>query len=497
MVPAARGPDPGGGSEVTSRLSLMKLSGKRQIRGSMNRTHPVVKLVCLVSMLSVVAIPAIGQTGTTVRSVTDPVQLELETYELSNGLNVVLSRDRSVPVVAVNLWYHVGSGNEEPGRTGFAHLFEHMMFQGSENVGDDAHFRYVQEAGGTLNGSTNTDRTNYYQAVPSNFLERVLWLESDRMSALLPALTPEKLDNQRSVVQNERRQRYENAPYGLAFETLSAALYPEGHPYSWTTIGSMADLNAASQEDVQAFFEKHYVPNNASLAIVGDFEPDQAKAWVEQYFSDIPPGSPIDRPDPAPVQLETEKRLVLEDRVQLPRLYIAWPTPALYEPGDAELDILGGILTGGRSSRLYRRLVFEDQLAQFVSASQSSRQMAGQYGITVQARPGVELSRLEEIVDEELARLLVDPPTEREMQRALNNLEASFIQQMETNLGRADRLNAYATYGGDPAFLVDDFERYRNVTIEGILDVVRRYLGPERVVLSVIPEGSTDLQASR
>jgi zinc protease len=288
------------------------------------------KLRVLSACLPLAAYAAIGAqplvaqaTAPQTRTVTAPVQISMETYRLDNGLTVVLSRDTSVPVVAVNLWYHVGSGNEEPGRTGFAHLFEHMLFQGSENVGDDEHFRLIQEAGGTLNGSTNTDRTNYFQAVPSNFLERVLWQEADRMGFLLPAMTQEKLDNQRSVVQNERRQNYDNAPYGLAFETLAAALYPAGHPYSWTTIGSLDDLNAASMEDVQSFFRNYYGPNNASLAIVGDFDPAQAKRWVQRYFGGIAAGPPIDRPRPQPVRLTEEKRIVLEDRVQLPRLYIA------------------------------------------------------------------------------------------------------------------------------------------------------------------------------
>ncbi|MEX2569747.1 MAG: pitrilysin family protein [Gemmatimonadota bacterium] len=437
------------------------------------------------------------QTDSRVLAVTTPVQISLETYQLENGLNVILSQDASVPVVAVNLWYHVGSGDEEPGRTGFAHLFEHMMFQGSENIGDDEHFRLIQEAGGTLNGSTSSDRTNYFQAVPANFLERVLWQEADRMSSLLPALTMEKLDNQRSVVQNERRQNYDNAPYGLAYETISAALYPPGHPYSWPTIGSLEDLNAASLEDVGAFFRRYYAPNNASLAVVGDFDPEQAKSWIERYFGDIPAGPPIERPDPAPVRLAEDERLVLEDRVQLPRLYMVWPTPALFDPGDAEMDVIGNILAGGRSSRLHQRLVYRDQLAQFVSAAQSSRMMAGQFGITVQARPGVDLAELEAIVDEELARLAAEPPSQREVQRARNNLEAGVIERMQTVLGRADQLNAYATYTGNPAFIEDDFARYAGVTAESVQDAVQRYLRGNRVILSVVPEGQTELQALR
>ncbi len=441
---------------------------------------------------------AIGAGGADaqVRSIEAPVRLSYETYRLPNGLNVVLSRDTSVPVVAVNVWYHVGSGSEEPGRTGFAHLFEHMMFQGSENIGDDEHFRLIQEAGGTLNGSTNADRTNYFQAVPSNFLEQVLWQEADRMGGLLPAMTIEKLDNQRSVVQNERRQNYDNAPYGLAFETISAALYPAGHPYSWTTIGSLEDLNAASMEDVQSFFRQFYAPNNASLVIVGDFDPDQAKYWVERYFGDIPGGSEIERPDPEPVRLSETRSLVLEDRVQLPRLYVTWPSPAAFEPGDADLGVLANVLAGGRSSRLYERLVREEQLAQFVTASQSSRELAGQFGIVVQARPGVDLTRVLEIVDEEVARITAEAPTAREIEGARNNIEASFIQRMQTTLGRADVLNSYATFTGDPGYIEQDFRRFDAVTPQSVRDAAGRYLGAGRVVLSVVPQGETQLQAA-
>jgi zinc protease len=451
----------------------------------------------LVATMMAGALPGLAQEQQPqVRTIASPVDLTFETYRLANGLNVVLSVDRSVPVTAVNLWYHVGSANEQPGRTGFAHLFEHMMFQGSENVGDDEHFRLIQEAGGTLNGSTNADRTNYFQAVPSNFLERVLWQEADRMGFMLPALTLEKLDNQRSVVQNERRQNYDNAPYGTASETILAALYPPDHPYSWPTIGSLEDLDAASLEDVTEFFRMYYAPNNAYLAIVGDFDPAQVKVWVQRYFGEIPTGSTIERPELRPVQLVEEKRLVLEDRVQLPRLYVTWPTPARFDEGDADLTVLANLLAGGRSSRLHRRLVFEEQLAQFVSAGQSSRSLAGQFGITVQARPGVDLSRILEIVDEEIAGLREVPPDEREIERARNAFEASFIQRMERNLGRADLLNMYAAFTGDPGYVERDFARYAEVTPASVQANVRRYLGPGRVVLSVVPIGESTLQAS-
>jgi zinc protease len=430
-------------------------------------------------------------------NLTNPVRISLETYRLSNGLNVILSRDTSVPVVAVNVWYHVGSGDERAGRTGFAHLFEHMMFQGSQNLGDDQHFRLIQEAGGTLNGSTNTDRTNYFQSVPSNFLERVLWQEADRMGFLLPAMTQEKLDNQRSVVQNERRQNYDNAPYGLVPETLAAALYPAGHPYSWTTIGSLTDLNAAAMEDVQDFFRTWYTPRNASLAIVGDFDPAQTKAWVEKYFGAIPAGPAVERQRPAPVRLTEEKRVVLEDRVQLPRLYVTWPTVALGEEGDADLQVLAYILAGDRSSRLTQRLVYTEQIAQNVNANQGSRPLAGQFGITVTARPGTDLNRVLASVDAEVARLLTDPPTEREIQQARNNIEAGFINRFQTLLQRADALNSYATFAGDPAAVEQDFARYAAVTPASLQAAARRWLSPNRVLLSVVPRGQTQLQASR
>jgi zinc protease len=464
----------------------------------MRRSAFVSTILCSLAttVVTTALIPRDGVAQPRTVTMRSPVPLTAETYRLSNGLNVILARDTTVPVVAVNLWYHVGSGDERPGRTGFAHLFEHMMFQGSANVGDDAHFRFIQEAGGTLNGSTTSDRTNYFQAVPSNFLERVLWLEADRMGFLLPAMTEAKLDNQRSVVQNERRQNYDNAPYGLAFETIAAALYPAGHPYSWTTIGSLEDLNAASMEDIQDFFRTYYAPNNASLAIVGDFDPAATRLMVERYFGSIPAGPPIERPRPARVTLSEERRLVLEDRVQLPRLYLAWPTVPQYADGDADLDVLAIVLAGGRSSRLHRRLVLEEQLAQFVNASQGSRPLAGQFGITIQARPGTELSRVARIIDEEIARLRTAPPTSREIQRALNSIESGMIQRMQTNLGRADQMNLYFTYTGDPGYIDRDFQRYTRVTPASVQDAAQRFLGRGRVVLSVVPRGQTQLQVS-
>ncbi len=446
----------------------------------------------LIAALVAVTPPGAAQ----LRQTTGPVRISYEQYKLPNGLNVILSRDPSAPVVAVNVWYHVGSANEAAGRTGFAHLFEHMMFQGSENIGDDAHFKMVQEAGGTLNGSTNVDRTNYYEAVPSNFLQRALWLEADRMGFLLPAMTQQKLDNQRSVVQNERRQNYENQPYGLATETIAAAMYPAGHPYSWTTIGSLRDLNAAAMEDVQGFFRTYYTPRNASLAVVGDFDPAQAKRWIAMYFGDIPGGTEITRPRPAPVTLTEEKRIVLEDRVQLPRLYMAWHTPARYAQGDAEMSMLGNVLAGGKNSRLYERLVYRDQIATAVFGGQGGRSLGGQFTLTIQAKPGVELNRIARAVDEEIARLKQTPPTARELERARNSLEAGLIQGYESALGRADALNQCYTFAGNPGCVDDLLARFRAVTPQAVQNAARQYLTQGRVVLSVVPLGQTQLQVA-
>ncbi len=301
------------------------------------------------------------------------VSIPFEEYTLPNGLKVILHEDNSVPITAVNIWYHVGSAYEKPGRTGFAHLFEHMLFQGSQNVGDDQHFGLIQEAGGSLNGSTNNDRTNYFETVPSNFAEMVLWLESDRMGFLLPSMTQEKLDNQRDVVKNERRQRVDNQPYGRAFERLHGLLYEPSHPYSWPVIGSMADLSAASLEDVKEFFRLYYTPNNASLVVAGEFDKRRMKDWIGKYFGDIDHGAPIDKLEIQHPTLSEDRRETMEDRVQLARLYLYWHSTPLTGSDDATLDILADVLTGGKNSRLYKALVYEKQIAQSVFASQIIR----------------------------------------------------------------------------------------------------------------------------
>src|SRR5688572_19283252 len=306
-----------------------------------------------------------------------PISLAFEKYTLSNGLDVILHEDHSIPVVAVNLWYHVGSQNEEPERTGFAHLFEHLMFEGSKHHNRE-YFMPLQEVGANINGSTSTDRTNYYENVPSEYLELALWLESDRMGFLLDAVDQPRLDLQRDVVKNERRQSYDNRPYGRAGETISRALLTADHPYSWPVIGSMTDLSNATLEDVKNFFRKWYTPNNAALAIAGDFDRSQVKAWIEQYFGSIPRGPAIERRTSVPpARIARDTFIVLEDKVQLPRVYYAWQSPKFFAPGDAELDLISQVLAGDKSSRLYRRLVYELQIAQDVSASQASRRLDG------------------------------------------------------------------------------------------------------------------------
>ena len=412
-------------------------------------------------------------------------------HTLDNGLDVLLHEDHACPIAAVNLWYHVGSKNERPGKTGFAHLFEHLMFEGSEHH-DRGFFQPLQGAGATLNGSTNADRTNYWEVVPSGALELALWMESDRMGYLLPALTQAKFDNQRDVVLNERRQNYENRPYGLASMALLAALFPPDHPYHWATIGEIADVEAAQLDEVQAFFRRYYHPGNASLAIAGDIATDRAFDLADRYFGDIPAGV-----KPAPVSagaaLDGERRLLLEDRVDRPRIYMAWLTPAMYAPGDAELDLVGDLLANGKTARLYKTLVYDRRVALDVSAAQQSREVAGYFVLAVTAAPGAALTDLAAAVDEEIARLVAGGPTNAEMERAEASAEATFVYHLQTVGGfdgKSDQLNAYNIYRGDPGFFARDIDRYRLATPESVRDAARQYLRPDRrVVLSVVPRG--------
>jgi len=414
------------------------------------------------------------------------------TEKLANGLDVIVHEDHGCPIVAVNLWYHVGSKNERPGRTGFAHLFEHLMFEGSQHY-DRGYFHPLQEAGASLNGSTNADRTNYWEVVPANGVELALWMESDRMGYLLPALTEEKFLNQREVVLNERRQNYENRPYGLATMALVAALYPPEHPYHWLTIGDAEDLKAATLDEVRAFFQAYYHPRNASLAIAGDISAADAIDLARRYFEEVPAGPAVPGVAPPAPAVASERRLRLEDRVELPRIYLAWHTPALFESGDAELDLVAEILAGGKTSRLYRALVYDSRVATEIAASQNSRELSSFFQIVATAGPGRLLTEVERIARNELERFIAHGPEPAELERALAQAEAHFVQRLQTVGGfggKSDQLNAYNTFLGGPDFFAQDLQRYRSATAEGIRAAAARYLAAnQRVMLSVVPRG--------
>jgi zinc protease len=437
-------------------------------------------------------------------SVCPPVRLSAQSlrvpytsFTLSNGLQVLLHEDHSVPVVAVNTWYHVGSSDERPGRTGFAHLFEHIMFMGSEHVPTGDFDRLLEAAGADNNGSTTEDRTNYYEDGPANALPLMLYLDSDRLGFLLPEITADKVDLQRGVVQNERRQSYENRPYGLAQENIVDRLYPPTHPYHWPVIGSMRDLQAATLDDVRRFFQTYYTPNNATIAIAGDITPADARALVERYFGDIPRGPAVSRTPVPPVHLTADVAAVLEDRVQLPRVYDAWHTVKAFAEDDAVLDVVANVLAGGRSSRLYRRLVYDMQIATDVAAFQDGTRLDGKFEIFATARPGHELGELQRVIDEELRKLADQGPTAREIERARNTFEAEFLSRMERVGGfggKADQLNFYNYFVGTPDYFQKDLDRYGRVRAAALQRVVKTYLtGAHRVVLSVVPQGKREL----
>jgi len=423
----------------------------------------------------------------------DVPRLQFEKYTLPNGLEVILSQKRGLPMVAVNLWYHVGPSNEDKGRTGFAHLFEHMMFQSSKHVPPDSHIRLLEAAGASdLNGTTDYDRTNYFETVPSNQVELALWLESDRMGYLLDKVDQAALSNQQDVVRNERRQSIENEPYGLAEETLVQTLFPAGHPYYGNVIGSHEDIQAAKLEDVKKFFRQYYAPNNASLAIVGDFEPAQMKALVQKYFGTLKQGPavpPIKAQTPPPIT--SERRKVVTARVELPRVYMAWLTSPILKPGDADADIAATILGGGRSSRLYKKLVYEKQIAQDVTAQQYSLMLGSIFQIQATARPGHTVEELEKALEEELATFRTKPAERNEIERARNMIETNMIGGLERLGGFggiADRLNSYNHYLGNPDYLQQDVQRYRGVTASTLQTFARDQLAPTaRVVMHVVP----------
>lgn len=423
------------------------------------------------------------------------IKIPHETFTLPNGLNVILAVDRSTPTVAVVVWYHVGSKNELPGRTGFAHLFEHVMFTGSKNVPYGLQDKMTEGVGGQNNGYTENDNTVYYETTPSNYLETSLWIESDRMGFLLDKLDLEKLSAQREIVKNERRERVDNQPYGRSSEILFQAIYPASHPYSWPVIGSMADLSAASEEDVKNFFRLYYAPDNAILSIAGDFDPAQAKAWVTKYFSDIPRGKGVKRPAVAPVTLTEEKRLVFEDRVQVPRLYVVWPTVGVKNDDRFALAVLDAVTAGPRTARLTKALVFDKQIAASVGTSQDSHEDVGEWMMTITPRPGQTLTALEQAADEVLDEVKKNGVTAEEVQRATAGLELSFVSGLQSNLGKAIQLAQGLGMHGNPAHYQEEYAKSLAVTPEDVKRVANKYLTKGRVVLSVVPTGKTDLAA--
>ena len=426
------------------------------------------------------------------------LNLKFEQYKLDNGMNVILHEDHSAPIVAVTVMYHVGSKNELPKRTGFAHLFEHMMFQGSQHVADDEHFKLLAEVGANINGFTNEDGTTYYEVVPSNNLELGLYLESDRMGFLLPAMTQEKLDNQRDVVKNERRQRVDNVPYGTADEKIAKAMFPPEHPYSWPVIGYMEDLSAASLEDVKGFFSTYYAPNNACLVLSGDFTPGEAKPLVEKYFGAFPKGTvAINRPVATPLSMPQQKIELFEDQVKLPRLYVTWFGPATETREDAVLSVLDRILSNGKNSRFYKSLVYEKQIAQSVNASQGSMEIAGQFQITATAKPGVTLTELYSAINAILADVLQNGVTEKEVEKAIAGIESQVINGVGTVLGKAIALARYQAITGNPDKINTQMDDFKGITPKEIQQVAKKYLEQPNMVLSIVPAGKTELGVSK
>jgi zinc protease len=442
------------------------------------------------------AAPSVAPAQAKAPAASGSINIPFEKVVLPNGLTVILSPDHSVPRVNVDVWYHVGSKNEKPGRTGFAHMFEHVMFTGSLNVPYGAHDRYTQGVGGDNNGSTSNDRTNYYENVPSNYLETALWMEADRMGFLLDKLDEAKFIAQRDIVQNERRQGIDNQPYGRAFEIVTSQMLPESNPYSWPVVGYLAELQKAGVDDVKEFFRLYYAPNNATIAIVGDFDPAKARQWVTKYFTDLKKGAPITRPKVPPTVLPSEKRVTFEDRVQVPRLYLAWPTVGEDSEDDKVLDIVAAILSGPRTTRLPRVMVYGDQSATSVSAFQSTDENNGGFLVQVTPRPGHTLTELEASVDTIIARFRREGPTAEEMTKATAGVEFGFVSALENSLAKAEVLINGAVFHGDAGYYKKQYAAIKAVTAADVKRVANKYLTGGRVVLSVVPQGKPD-QASK
>ncbi|MDZ7290421.1 MAG: insulinase family protein [candidate division KSB1 bacterium] len=417
------------------------------------------------------------------------IDIPYQKFVLPNGLTLIVHEDHKAPIVAVNVWYHVGSKNEKPGKSGFAHLFEHLMFNGSENFNDD-YFKAMERIGATdLNGTTNEDRTNYFQNVPTSALDIALWMESDRMGHLLGAIDQAKLDEQRGVVQNEKRQ-YENEPYGVTEELITKSTWPAGHPYSWTVIGSMEDLNAASLDDVKDWFKTYYGPANAVLVVAGDIDAATAKAKVEKYFGDIPSGPPIAKHDVWIARRTGTQRQQVQDRVPQARIFKVWNVPQWGSAENDYLTLVARVLSDGKTSRLYKRLVYDDQTATNVSAYIDSREIAGQFYIDAMAKPGQDLAKIEKAIDEELAKFLAEGPTEVELQRVKTQYEARFVRGIERIGGfggKSDILAMNQVYGGSPDYYKTTLQRVREATAQNLLTAAKQWLTDGVYILEVHP----------
>jgi len=429
----------------------------------------------------------------------DEIVIPYEKYVLNNGLTIVLHEDKSDPLVHVDVTYHVGSGREELGKSGFAHFFEHMQFQGSENVADDEHFKIVSESGGTLNGTTNTDRTNYFETVPSNQLEKMLWLESDRMGYFLDAVTKEKFEVQRETVKNERGQNYDNRPYGLVFEKIAEALYPSGHPYSWTTIGYLEDLNRANLFDLKKFFLRWYGPNNATLTIGGDLDVQQTLEWVVQYFSDIPAGPEVAAPTAPLVTLDADRYISYEDNINLPLINFTFPTTKERSADEAPLDVLANIIGGGRTSLFYKNLV-KNSIAVQASANHPCSELACSFSIFALPSPtsGKSLTDLDEIIRATINEFEERGVSDDDLERVKGSIVSNLIYGLESVSGKVSQLAAYETYTSNPNYIAEDVSRYEAVTKADVMRVYKQYIkGKPAVILSVVPKGKADMVAKK
>jgi zinc protease len=449
-------------------------------------------------MVSAAVAPLVSCLTTTLHAqATSPrLKVPVTVDTLANGLTLIVHEDHSVPTVSTNVWFHVGSGDEKPGRTGFAHLFEHLMFMGSEHAPYPQFDRLLESAGASNNGTTNNDRTSYYESGPSNATSLMLWLEADRMGWLLPTMDSAKVDAQREIVKNERRQGVENQPYGIAEDVLAPVLYPAGHPYSWPVIGSMADLSAASLDDVKDFFRRYYAPNNAVVVVAGAVNSDSVRAAVRALFADIPRGPAITRPAPAPFTLR-DTVMIAEDQVQLPRLYLSWRGVPAYHQDDAALNVVRVILSGARNARLTNALVYEQEVAKDVYVSNDSKKLDGDVGVVATARPGVTLNTLKQAIDTELAKLAKEGPTPRELEQARNAIEAGFLNRLEFVSAKADQLNEYYYFTGTADYFQRDLERHRAVTAEDVKRVMATYFTGARVMLSIVPKDKRALAATK